>query len=91
MWQEPLVPGLSSTAAGTSLAPMSDVRAMTPFENPVSADVQLVGSKSYTNRALIIAALARGESLRDLSVSRPSLEDVYLELTAEPTEIASHA
>ncbi len=27
------------------------------------------------------AALARGERLRDLSVSRPSLEDIYLELT----------
>ena len=34
---------------------------------------------------LTSAALARGESLRDLSVTRPSLEDVYLELTAEPT------
>ncbi|HEY6758299.1 MAG TPA: ABC transporter ATP-binding protein [Baekduia sp.] len=33
---------------------------------------------------LTSAALARGEALRDLSVSRPSLEDVYLELTAEP-------
>ncbi len=31
---------------------------------------------------LTSAALARGEQLRDLSVSRPSLEDVYLELTA---------
>jgi ABC-2 type transport system ATP-binding protein len=30
---------------------------------------------------LTAAALARGERLRDLSVSRPSLEDVYLELT----------
>jgi ABC-2 type transport system ATP-binding protein len=29
------------------------------------------------------AALARGERLEELSVSRPSLEDVYLELTAE--------
>jgi ABC-2 type transport system ATP-binding protein len=29
------------------------------------------------------AALARGERLADLSVSRPSLEEVYLELTAE--------
>jgi ABC-2 type transport system ATP-binding protein len=28
-------------------------------------------------------ALARGESVRDLTVTRPSLEDVYLELTAE--------
>jgi ABC-2 type transport system ATP-binding protein len=29
------------------------------------------------------AALARGERLEELSVSRPSLEEVYLELTAE--------
>jgi ABC-2 type transport system ATP-binding protein len=32
---------------------------------------------------LTAAALARGERLRDLSVTRPTLEDVYLELTAE--------
>jgi ABC-2 type transport system ATP-binding protein len=32
------------------------------------------------------AALARGERLDDLSVTRPSLEDVYLELTAEALE-----
>jgi ABC-2 type transport system ATP-binding protein len=31
---------------------------------------------------LTSTALARGEPLRDLSVTRPSLEDVYLELTA---------
>jgi hypothetical protein len=34
------------------------------------------------------AALARGERLRDLSVTRPTLEDVYLELTAEVAEEA---
>ena len=34
---------------------------------------------------LTSAALARGEQLRDLHVSRPTLEDVYLELTAEET------
>jgi ABC-2 type transport system ATP-binding protein len=28
-------------------------------------------------------ALARGEQLRELSVGRPTLEDVYLELTAQ--------
>jgi ABC-2 type transport system ATP-binding protein len=33
---------------------------------------------------LTAEALARGERLEDLSVTRPSLEDVYLELTAEP-------
>jgi ABC-2 type transport system ATP-binding protein len=34
---------------------------------------------------LTSAALARGEELLDLSVTRPTLEDVYLELTAEQT------
>jgi ABC-2 type transport system ATP-binding protein len=29
------------------------------------------------------AALARGERLEELSVTRPSLEDVYLDLTAD--------
>ena len=33
---------------------------------------------------LTSAALARGVGVKDLSVTRPSLEDVYLELTAEP-------
>jgi ABC-2 type transport system ATP-binding protein len=37
---------------------------------------------------LTSAALARGEALEDLSVTRPSLEDVYLELTAETPEEA---
>jgi ABC-2 type transport system ATP-binding protein len=37
---------------------------------------------------LTSAALARGESVQDLSVTRPSLEDVYLELTAEEPEEA---
>jgi ABC-2 type transport system ATP-binding protein len=39
---------------------------------------------------LTAAALARGEHLDELSVTRPSLEDVYLELTAdEEAEVAS--
>jgi ABC-2 type transport system ATP-binding protein len=33
-------------------------------------------------------ALARGEQLEELSVGRPSLEDVYLELTAEGGDVA---
>jgi ABC-2 type transport system ATP-binding protein len=33
---------------------------------------------------LTAAALERGEQLEELSVTRPSLEDVYLELTMEP-------
>jgi ABC-2 type transport system ATP-binding protein len=35
---------------------------------------------------LTAEALARGERLEELSVGRPSLEDVYLELTADPAE-----
>ena len=38
---------------------------------------------------LTSAALARGERLRDLSVTRPTLEAVYLELTAEAAEEAA--
>ena len=38
-------------------------RTIVPFRNPVDAQVDVVGSKSYTNRALILAAFARGESL----------------------------
>ena len=37
---------------------------------------------------LTSAALARGERLRDLSVTRPTLEEVYLQLTAEEREEA---
>jgi 3-phosphoshikimate 1-carboxyvinyltransferase len=41
---------------------MSAARVIEPLARPVDADVEVVGSKSYTNRALIIAALAEGES-----------------------------
>ncbi|HUX88363.1 MAG TPA: 3-phosphoshikimate 1-carboxyvinyltransferase, partial [Chloroflexota bacterium] len=33
-----------------------------PATRPIDADVRLPGSKSYTNRALLIAAMAKGES-----------------------------
>jgi ABC-2 type transport system ATP-binding protein len=36
---------------------------------------------------LTAAAVARGERLEELSVTRPSLEDVYLELTEEPATV----
>ena len=40
---------------------------------------------------LTSAALARGVGLQDLSVTRPSLEDVYLELTGDAIEAAAAA
>lgn len=41
---------------------MSETREILPFAAPIDQDVQVVGSKSYTNRALILAALAEGAS-----------------------------
>ncbi|MCH7808974.1 MAG: 3-phosphoshikimate 1-carboxyvinyltransferase, partial [Chloroflexi bacterium] len=35
---------------------------LTPFETPFQANITPPGSKSLTNRALVIAALADGES-----------------------------
>ena len=40
----------------------SAARTITPLSGPIDAEVEVVGSKSYTNRALVLAALARGES-----------------------------
>jgi len=42
---------------------VTTTRPIQPLAQPVDSDVEVVGSKSYTNRALILAALARGESL----------------------------
>ena len=38
---------------------------------------------------LTAEALARGGSVRELTVVRPSLEDVYLELTAEEEPVVN--
>ena len=40
---------------------------------------------------LTVEALARGERLEELTVGRPSLEDVYLELTADVENPAPHS
>jgi 3-phosphoshikimate 1-carboxyvinyltransferase len=41
--------------------PLPDLIEMVPLPGPVTADVTVPGSKSITNRALILAALAEGE------------------------------
>ena len=40
-----------------------DSTEITPLQKPLDATVEVPGSKSYTNRALLVAALAEGESL----------------------------
>src|SRR5262249_49925017 len=42
-----------------------EVRSIEPAERPVDADISLPGSKSYTNRTLLVAALAAGRSTID--------------------------
>ncbi len=44
------------------LLTMSDILEIHPIQRRVDADVSVPGSKSYTNRALLIAALANGRS-----------------------------
>ena len=50
-----------TSAPGKFRSMMTD-RLMIPFRGPVSATVTVPGSKSLTNRALLAAALAEGES-----------------------------
>ena len=49
-----------------------------PLSGPLNAAVAVPGSKSYTQRALILAALARGESL----LRRPLVAEDSMHLTA---------
>ena len=42
---------------------MQDPLPLIPFPGPVDATVSIPGSKSYTNRALLIAAMADGRSV----------------------------
>src|SRR5271168_1873995 len=41
--------------------PLPEVIEIVPFDKPVRAEITVPGSKSITNRALILAALADGE------------------------------
>ena len=42
--------------------PLPDLIEIVPLEKPVLAEITVPGSKSITNRALILAALAEGET-----------------------------
>src|SRR3989442_5136368 len=43
--------------------PLPEVIEIIPLDKPVQADITVPGSKSITNRALILAALADGETV----------------------------
>jgi ABC-2 type transport system ATP-binding protein len=54
-----------------------------------AAQVREVEDATELVHELTSAALAQGRTVRELTVTRPSLEDVYLELTAEEPETAN--
>lgn len=65
-----------------------------PVAGPVEADVVLPGSKSYTNRALVLAALADGVSTlraalfsEDTAVMAESLRRLGILVTGDPVEM----
>jgi 3-phosphoshikimate 1-carboxyvinyltransferase len=70
-----------------------DSLAIRPVREPVDADIVLPGSKSITNRALIIAALADGESILehalfsdDTRYMHESLDSLGIGITADEVQ-----
>jgi len=61
---------------------MTDCIAIRPATGPVDADVVLPGSKSYTNRALLMAALATGESVIEQALASEDTERMINALRA---------
>ncbi|EDY85227.1 3-phosphoshikimate 1-carboxyvinyltransferase [Verrucomicrobiia bacterium DG1235] len=66
---------------------MQDPHPIIPFTTPVNGSVTVPGSKSITNRALIIAALANGETLlenclfsEDTEIMVKALQDLGFEI-----------
>ncbi|MDQ8179808.1 3-phosphoshikimate 1-carboxyvinyltransferase [Pelagicoccus sp. SDUM812005] len=70
---------------------MQDPYPVTPFTTPVQGSVTVPGSKSITNRALIIAALADGETLlqnclfsEDTEIMVKALQDLGFDVQPDP-------
>ena len=82
----PLFVGRDKSVRALELAMDSDKRILLVAQKSAETD-----DPTALLRQLPSAALARGVGLADLSVGRPSLEDVYLELTAEADRAPSEA
>jgi ABC-2 type transport system ATP-binding protein len=74
----------SSLGAGSS-------RSLISYRSPDGPRTHETDDPTTLLHELTAAALARGERLEDLTVTRPSLEEVYLELTAEAVETTTVA
>jgi 3-phosphoshikimate 1-carboxyvinyltransferase len=71
---------------------MSEVLVIHPFRGPARGLARVPGSKSVTNRALILAALAEGETIldgalfsRDTHILCTALRELGFSITEEPT------
>jgi 3-phosphoshikimate 1-carboxyvinyltransferase len=71
--------------------PLPDLIEIVPLDKPVRAEITVPGSKSITNRALILAALADGEATlqgalwsEDTQVMVQALQKLGFELNVEP-------
>ena len=71
--------------------PLPDLIEIVPLDKPVRAEMTVPGSKSITNRALILAALADGETIlqgalwsEDTQVMVEALRKLGFELRVEP-------
>jgi 3-phosphoshikimate 1-carboxyvinyltransferase len=72
---------------------MTDTRTMVPVSRPLSGTIRPPGSKSLTNRALVVAALAQGTSRltgvldsRDTQVMIDSLRRLGIDVKHSPAE-----
>jgi 3-phosphoshikimate 1-carboxyvinyltransferase len=71
--------------------PLPDLIEIVPLQKPVRAEITVPGSKSITNRALILAALANGETIlqgalwsEDTQVMVEALKKLGFEVKVEP-------
>jgi len=76
---------------------VQDPHPILPFTTPVKGSVTVPGSKSITNRALIIAALADGETLlenclfsEDTEIMVKALQDLGFDIRPEPSAKTIH-
>lgn len=70
---------------------LPDLIEIVPLKDPVRAEITVPGSKSITNRALILAALAKGEVIlkgalwsEDTQIMAQALEKLGFEINIEP-------
>jgi 3-phosphoshikimate 1-carboxyvinyltransferase len=80
--------------------PLPDLIEIVPLTKPVQAEITVPGSKSITNRALILAALAQGETTlrgalwsEDTEVMTAALRDLGFQIAveADPNEACNRA